>query len=73
MSGKLHAPVALAPGKLSTGTQWIGGSVGPGAGMDTVEKRKILPLPVIEPRPFSPQSITTNAGQKIYIGTHSHL
>jgi hypothetical protein len=29
--------------------------VGPRAGLDAVEKRKILPLPGIEPGPFSPQ------------------
>jgi hypothetical protein len=31
--------------------------VGPRTGLDAVEKRKILPLPGIEPRPSSPSLI----------------
>jgi hypothetical protein len=40
MSGQLHAPAALLPGK-SPWYQWIGGSwVGPRAGLDAVVKQK---------------------------------
>jgi len=41
----------------TTGTNWIGGWVGPRAGPDAVEKRKIplLLLPGIETRSSSPQ------------------
>jgi hypothetical protein len=41
-SGQFHSPVALAPGERVPGTHWIGGWVGPRAGLDAVEKRKIL-------------------------------
>jgi hypothetical protein len=56
MSGQLHAPAALHPGKES-GTPWIGGWVGPRAVLDAVVKRKIPNLrresnprtPIIQP------------------------
>jgi hypothetical protein len=35
------------------GISWIGGWVGPKAGLDDVEKKKISPLPEIEPLPSS--------------------
>jgi hypothetical protein len=38
MSGQLYAPAALLPGKEPPGTQWIGGWVGPRAGIDAIEK-----------------------------------
>jgi hypothetical protein len=50
MSGQLHAPPDLPPGKEPPGARRIGW-VGPRAGTDAVEKRKILPLPGIEPQP----------------------
>jgi hypothetical protein len=46
VSGQLQAPAALI-----SGTHWIGEWVGPIAGMDAVEKKRILPLPGIEPQP----------------------
>jgi hypothetical protein len=42
VSSQLHAPAALTR-KRAPGTHWIGGSVGPRAGLDVMEKRKILP------------------------------
>jgi hypothetical protein len=42
MSGQLYASAALALGK-SPGTHCIGGWVGPRAGLDDMERRKILP------------------------------
>jgi hypothetical protein len=39
----------LYPGERALSTHWIGGRVGPRAGLDALEKRKILPLPGIEP------------------------
>jgi hypothetical protein len=51
---QLHALAALPPRKEPPVTHWIGGSVGPRAGLDAVEKKKILPLPGFEPRPSNP-------------------
>jgi hypothetical protein len=50
---------ASRPGRFTFGetapsTHWIEGRVGPRAGLDAMEKRKILTLPGIEPRPSSP-------------------
>jgi hypothetical protein len=53
MSGQLHAQAALPPGKEPPGTHWIGGWVGPRAGMDDLEKRKFLTLPGLELRTLS--------------------
>jgi len=55
VSGQLHGPAALPPGK-SHSTPWKGGWVGPRAGMDEVAKRKkkMLALPRIESRPSWP-------------------
>jgi hypothetical protein len=37
VSGQLHAPVAaLPPRERAAGTDWIGGCVGPRAGLDAV-------------------------------------
>jgi hypothetical protein len=40
------------PGESTPGTLWIWGWVGPRAGLDDREKRKILPPPGLEPRPL---------------------
>jgi hypothetical protein len=53
VSGQLHAPAALPPGKEPPGTHWIGGWVGPGAVLDAVVKRKI-PSPRRETNPRTP-------------------
>jgi hypothetical protein len=50
-SGQLHDAVALPPPrKISPGTHWVGGWVGPRAGLDAVSKRKI-PSPRWESNP----------------------
>jgi hypothetical protein len=41
-------------GEKTTGTHMIGGWVVPRASLDAMEKRKILPLPGIEPQLSSP-------------------
>jgi hypothetical protein len=38
-------PSRFNPGEKSPDTHWIGGCVGPKAGLDYMEKWKILPLP----------------------------
>jgi hypothetical protein len=52
VSGQLHAPAALPPGKITPGIHRTGGWVGPKAGLDEVEERKFLKLPVLELRPL---------------------
>jgi hypothetical protein len=47
-------PGRFTPKVIAPGAQWIGGWVGPRAGLDVVEKTKILPLPEFELRPSSP-------------------
>jgi hypothetical protein len=54
VSGQLHAPAALRPEEIVLGTHWIGGWVGPTAGLDTVEKRMSCTFPGIKTRPSSP-------------------
>jgi hypothetical protein len=46
-------PGRLTPGKRASGTHWIGGKVGPRAGLDAVQKRKGLSLEEIEPQPVT--------------------
>jgi hypothetical protein len=41
-------PRRFAPGERALGTHWIAGWVGPRTGVDAVEKRKFLTLPVLE-------------------------
>jgi hypothetical protein len=47
-------PAPLAPGKEPPGTHWIGAWVGLRAGLNAMEKRKTLPLKIVEHRPSSP-------------------
>jgi hypothetical protein len=48
VSGQLHAPAALPPGKEPLVPHWIGGWVGPRAVLDAVVKKNSQPLPGIE-------------------------
>jgi len=41
MIGQLHAPTALPVGVRVPGTLWVGGWVGPGAGLNAVVEREI--------------------------------
>jgi hypothetical protein len=48
---ELYAPATSPP----PGTHWIGGSVGPTAGLDAFrEKENTLPLPGFEPKTATP-------------------
>jgi hypothetical protein len=53
VSGQLHTPAALPPGKESLNTRWIGGWVDTRAVLDAVVKRKI-PNPRRESSPRTP-------------------
>jgi hypothetical protein len=44
----------FTPGETAHGNQWIRGWVDPKAGLDAVQKRKILAQPGIESGPSSP-------------------
>jgi hypothetical protein len=44
-------PGRFTPGERAHGTHWIGGWVGPRAGLDAAEKIKFSPQPGFEPRP----------------------
>jgi hypothetical protein len=43
VGGQLHTPAALPLEKLPPGTYWIGGWVGPRAGLDAVERKPSCP------------------------------
>jgi hypothetical protein len=45
-------PCRFTPGEKAADTHYIGGWVGPRAGLDDVEKRKFLALPGLELRPL---------------------
>jgi hypothetical protein len=45
-------PGRFTPGERAPNTQWIGGWLGPRAGLDDVDKRKFLTLPGLELRPL---------------------
>jgi hypothetical protein len=51
VSGRLHVPAALPPGK-SPGTHFIGGWVDPIASLDDMEKWKFFTLPGLELSPL---------------------
>jgi hypothetical protein len=67
VSGQLHAPAALPPGKEPLVQHWTGGWMGPRAVVDAVVKRKI-PSPRRESNPRTP--IVQPVAQRY---THSHL
>jgi hypothetical protein len=52
-------PGHITPGERATGTHWIEGWVGPRAGLNDVERRKILPLPGLELRPAAVQPVAS--------------
>jgi hypothetical protein len=57
-------PSRFAPGERASGTHWIGGCVGPRAGLHAVEKKK-FPAPAgnrtLEPQPSSPKPVAISS------------
>jgi hypothetical protein len=43
MSGQLHTSAALPLGETASSAHWFEGRASPRAGLDAVEKRKVLP------------------------------
>jgi hypothetical protein len=54
MSGQLHGPAALPPGKEPPVTHWIGGCMGLRFGMDAVVSKKEIRSPRRESKPDHP-------------------
>jgi hypothetical protein len=52
VSGQLHVPAVLPPGKEPPGTHWTGDGVDPRASLDDMEERKFLTLLGLEPQPL---------------------
>jgi hypothetical protein len=73
MSGQLHAPAALPPGKQPPNTHWIGGWVVPRTGLDDVEKRKFFTVPGLELRPLGRPALILTALFLAAVGTFSTL
>jgi hypothetical protein len=51
---RLRWGFSVTPRPLFPGTHWVRGWLGPRAGLDAMEKKKIFPLPGIGPRPPNP-------------------
>jgi hypothetical protein len=58
-------PGCFIPKERGPGSHWIEGCVGPGANLDIMEKRKVLPLQRIKPQPFNPLSYPDYASQSM--------
>jgi hypothetical protein len=54
VSGQRHAPAVLYPRGRTPGTHWIGGWVGPRAGLDAGARRKICPSGIEPQSPDRP-------------------
>jgi hypothetical protein len=71
VSGQFHAPAALPPGETAAGTLWIGGWVGPRAGLEDVEKRKFLTLPRLELQPLGRPARSQSLHRLRYLGSRA--
>jgi hypothetical protein len=68
VSGKLHAPAALPPGKQPPGTHWMEGLVDPRAGLEDMNKRKFLILPGLDLRPLGRPAHSQSLYRLLYPG-----
>jgi hypothetical protein len=62
-------PCRFTPEERAPGTRWIGGWVGPTAGLDDVEKRKFLTLPGFELRPLGRPAFSQSLYRLRYPGS----
>jgi hypothetical protein len=62
-------PSRFTPGQRAPGTHWMGGWVGHRTDLESVEKRKVMPLPGIEPQPprLQPVAIPTELSRLLII------
>jgi hypothetical protein len=63
---------ASRPSLFNPGIHWIGGWVGPRAGLDDVEKRKSFTLPGLELQPFGRPARSQSLYQLRYPGSFYH-
>jgi hypothetical protein len=56
------------PGERVLGTHWIGGWVDPRAGVEDVEKKKILTVPGLELRPVGRPAHSQSLYRQRYLG-----
>jgi hypothetical protein len=71
VSGQLHAPAVLIPGKKQPGTYSIGDFVDPRAGLNDLEKLKFLTLPGLQLQPLGRPACRQSLYQILYRGTSS--
>jgi hypothetical protein len=57
------------PGHFTPSTHWIGSWVDPRAGLDDVEKREVLTLPELEPRPLDRPARNQSLYRLCYLGS----
>jgi hypothetical protein len=62
-------PGRFTPKERAPGTHWIRGWVGPRTGLDAVENRTILPLPVFELRPLRRPTLSQSLYRQRYPGS----
>jgi hypothetical protein len=65
-------PDRFTPGKRAPSTHWIGGWVGPRAGLDDAENRKFLTLPGLELRPLGRAARSQSLYRLSYPGSRSN-
>jgi hypothetical protein len=65
-------PGRFSPGERAPGPQWIGGWMGPRAGVDDVDKRKFLTIPGLELRPLVRPTCSQSLCQLRYPFSHGY-
>jgi hypothetical protein len=63
---------ASSPGRFTPGTHWIGGWLGPRAGLHAAEKRIFLTLPGLEFRPLGRPARSQSLYRLSYHGSRTY-